>query len=205
MHNRCQQCPLISTNLDFDPLCYNTRAGSIYRATKTMALRSFFLFFLKRSIGLYRRRSGSPLWRREGGFMIPRLWNTFCTFRHDPHAIFVCSLFLFSILVYERMTFVQVRHSLYIILQRLGFRATFMSANTFVAALSLHGASCLRILSLFFLTILGFSFFLQFLFFFYNLQALTVPGSGNIVSISIRRSMGQVLPRGLGFYLHEAA
>lgn len=33
----------------------------------------------------------------------------------------------------------------------------------------------------FFLTILGFSFFLQFFFFFYNLQALTVPGSGIIV------------------------
>lgn len=162
-----------------------------------------FLFFLKRSIGLYRRRSGSPLWRREGGFMIPRLWNTFCTFRHDPHAIFVCSLFLFSILVYERMTFVQVRHSLYIILQRLGFRATFMSANTFVAALSLHGASCLRILSLFF------SYNSRLLFFCSSFLQFTGAHrtwiGDHSVSISIRRSIGQVLLRGLGFYLHEAA
>ncbi|KAL7911853.1 hypothetical protein GGI35DRAFT_300841 [Trichoderma velutinum] len=97
------------------------------------------------------------------------------------------------------MRFVQVRHSLYIILQRLGFRATFMSANTFVAASSLHGASCLRILSLFD-TIFGFFFFFFLQFCFYNLQALTVPGSGIKVSISIRRSMGQVLLRALGFY-----
>lgn len=76
-----------------------------------------------------------------------------------------------------------------------------MSANTFVAALSLHGASCLRILSLFF-TILGFSFCLQFVFLFLFTIYRRSPYLDRviIVSISIRRSMGQVLLRGSGFY-----
>ncbi|KAM6485993.1 hypothetical protein HDV62DRAFT_265372 [Trichoderma sp. SZMC 28011] len=170
MHNRCQQLSSYINQSRFRPSMLQHAGRFNLSRHENDGASVIFLFFLKRSIGLYRRRSGSPLWRREGGFMIPRLWNTFCTFRHDPHAIFVCSLFLFSILVYERMTFVQVRHSLYIILQRLGFRATFMSANTFVAALSLHGASCLRILSLaFFFLQFSASLFFAVVFFFFTI------------------------------------
>ncbi|KAL7946156.1 hypothetical protein V8C42DRAFT_53075 [Trichoderma barbatum] len=161
-----------------------------------MALRSFyFLIFEKGALDFYRRRSEPPLRRREGGLMIPRLWNTFCTFHHDPHAIFFLFLLIFP--CYDHTTFVQVRHSLYIILQPLGFRATFMSASSFVAASSLHGASLFANFVLVF-TILGLLFFFFWQFIFYTLQELTVPGWGIIVSISIRRSKEQVLLRGLG-------
>lgn len=127
--------------------------------------------------------------------MIPRFWTLFAL----SATIHMEFLFLvFSFPCYERTTFVQVRHSLYITLQTSGFLATFMSANSFVAASSLHGASCLRILSLSF-TILGLLFFFcLFFILFHAVQALTLPGSGIKVSISIRRSRSRLLS-GLGF------
>ena len=121
-----QASPSYTGKLDLDLLSYDTRASFIHRATELAALQSrfFFVFFTnkKGALDFYRRRSEPP--RRGGqGAHDTQTLETFFAFRHD-HMVF-CLFLFFSIsllfIVTSITKFVQVRHSLYITLQPLGF------------------------------------------------------------------------------------